>query len=57
MIPGNPFPPIYPPMPSFGATGFGSGSLSGTVLEPPLPPAAGLHYPSQDPSRLGAVKK
>lgn len=58
MIPGNPFPPIYPPMPSFsGGAAFGSGSLSGSVLEPPLPPAAGLHYPSQDPSRLGAVKK
>lgn len=45
MIPGAPIPPMY-------STGqVYAGSSSGGADKP------GIHYPSQDPARLGAAKK
>lgn len=59
MIPGAPYPPMYPPLPPY-ATPYSSQpvNIQPNVAPPiPPPPGGGVHYPSQDPSRLGAIKK
>lgn len=64
MIPGAPFPPMYPPLPAY-ATSYNpqsvalpTGMASNPVGQPSMPPPpGGVHYPSQDPSRLGTIKK
>lgn len=55
MYQGSPYPSPYAsiPLPSSAP----STSTSTSMGMPPPPAAGGLHYPSQDPSRLGAIKK
>lgn len=53
MIPGAPIPPMFSSGQAYAGTSAGPSSSI------PLPPKdkGGIHYPSQDPSRLGAAKK
>lgn len=72
MIPGAPFPPMYPPLPPYGQAyntqaipvpatpqaATSTTAAAATAQGGAIPPApGGVHYPSQDPSRLGAIKK
>lgn len=52
MIPGAPIPPMY----NSGQMFSGVASTGMPEFPPPVDVSA-VHYPSQDPSRLGAVKK
>lgn len=59
MIPGAPIPPMYASGQAYQGAG-PSSSRGGAIPEnipPPPMDKGGIHYPSQDPSRLGAVKK
>lgn len=64
LIPNAPFPPMYPPLPPYAtpynpqSVGMPTGIAPNPIGQPPMPPPpGGVHYPSQDPSRLGTIKK
>lgn len=58
MIPGAPIPPMYSSGQMYaGSSSSAGGSSSVPEHIPPPPTEKGVHYPSQDPSRLGAMKK
>lgn len=57
MIPGAPIPPMYSSGQVYSGASSSAGAGGSGSLPPPALEKGGIHYPSQDPSRLGAVKK